>query len=288
MNIYEYLKQNREKFPVIVSCLLFYRKYKGVNWIKTLYLNFSTQKFRDAVKLPILAYGRLKIVSLAGKIKIESPITTGMIRLGINSDISSATKGTSLLLIRGILVFKGRFVASINYSIFVDYNAILSIGDLCFLGGNSKIHCLKKITLGKGARSSYESQIFDTSFHYVRDIQTGKIPDRSKEVNIGNFCWIGNRTTIMKGACLPDHSIVASNSLCNRDYTTEDHIAPLIGGIPAKIIKTNSSRVFSLVKEKEIIAFFRNNPEADFYQGDTGIIDESEDCEYVITHPYQP
>jgi acetyltransferase-like isoleucine patch superfamily enzyme len=288
MNIREYLKQNKEKFHVIISCFLFYRKYKGVNWIKTFYLNFRTQKFRDAIKLPILVYGRLKIVSLAGKIKITSLITTGMICLGINSDIFSATKGTSLLRIYGTLIFNGRFKTSINYTIDVFDNAVLSIDDLCLLGANVKLRCWGKMSLGKGTRIAFETQIFDTSFHYIRDIQTGKISDRCKEVNIGNFCWIGNRTTITGGSYLPNYSIVASNSLCNKNYTTESVIAPLIGGIPAKIIKANSCRVFSQEKEEEIADFFHNNPEADFYQGDIGIIDESEGCEYVFTHPYQP
>jgi acetyltransferase-like isoleucine patch superfamily enzyme len=246
-----------------------------INWVKTIYLNFRTQDFKDAVKLPILVYGRLKIASLKGTIRIEAPIRTGMIRLGV-VDHFSTTKGSTLLYLYGNLIFKGRFIALNNCLISVDCNETLSIGDICVFGGNVKVRCRKKITIGKGTVISFESQIFDTNFHYTRDIKTGRVHDQQKEIIIGDFCWVGNRTSIMKGTHLPNYSIVASNSLLNKDYTVENMECPFIAGIPAKIIGSGLVRVFDSKKEKELIKFFSDDTEVEYYQGEIGIIDESE------------
>jgi acetyltransferase-like isoleucine patch superfamily enzyme len=254
-----------------------YRKYKDVNWLKTIYINFKTQKFRDAIKLPILVYGRLKINSLSGTIKIEHKIEHGMIKLGLNTDCFSASKGSALLNVSGILIFKGRFIASVDCTI--ESGGVLSFGDLSTLGNGVKIRCWHKIEIGKSLRCGVESQIFDTNFHYSRNIYDGKIYPSVKEINIGDFCWIGNRTTIMMGTCLPDYSIVAGNSLLNKDYTGGNSICPLIAGMPGKIIKTGIARVFSFKEEDKLSKFFKNNPEADFYQGELGVIDETEAIE---------
>ena len=43
----------------------------------------------------------------------------------------------------------------------------------------------------------------------------------------------------MKGTKTPDYTIVASNSLCNKDYTKEITSESIIGGTPAKLITKN-------------------------------------------------
>ena len=67
----------------------------------------------------------------------------------------------------------------------------------------------------------------------------------SKPVSIGNFSWIGNRSTIGPGAKLPDYTIVASNSFVNKDFSS------LIGGIPAKLIREGWTRVWDTKREFE-------------------------------------
>jgi acetyltransferase-like isoleucine patch superfamily enzyme len=68
---------------------------------------------------------------------------------------------------------------------------------------------------------------------------------------IGNNVWIGNRTTVTPGTIIPNYCIVSSNSLCNKDYS---YIPPdsIIGGIPAKLLKTGYRRIFSYEEQGEI------------------------------------
>lgn len=45
----------------------------------------------------------------------------------------------------------------------------------------------------------------------------------------------------MKGTVIPDHTIVSSNSLCNKDYSDVPQFS-IIGGIPARLISCNKKR----------------------------------------------
>ena len=178
-----------------------------------------------------------------------------------------------MLNVSGMLVFKGFFAASVDYVL--DVAGILTIGEFCAIGNHSKIRCYNKITIGKIVRIALESQLFDTNFHYSRNIVTGKIYPHSKEIIIGNYVWIGNRANIMKGTCLPNYSIVAGNSLLNKDYTQDAPQYPTLAGMPAKVIASGNVRVFSLKQETLLSEFFQSHPHSDFYQGEPGIVDES-------------
>ena len=58
-------------------------------------------------------------------------------------------------------------------------------------------------------------------------------------LNYYNF--VSNRVTIMQKTITPKNCTIASNTLCNKDYTTFGENI-LIGGIPAKLLKENISR----------------------------------------------
>jgi acetyltransferase-like isoleucine patch superfamily enzyme len=248
-------------------------KYKSVNWFKTIYLNFKTQKFNDALKLPIFVYGKVTIVSLRGNIIIEAPIKQAMIKLGKNTDMFSASKGSALININGSLVFKGNFSISVDY--LLDINGYCEFDPFCGIGNSVKIRCWESIKIGKRCRIGLESQIFDTNFHFTKEVNTGRIYPITKPIIVGNYCWIGNRTTIMKGTVLPDHTIIAGNSLCNKDFSAKEVKFPFIAGIPAKIVSSGLVRIFNTQEEKKILSFFRNNPTANYYQGQPGLGDDT-------------
>lgn len=67
-------------------------------------------------------------------------------------------------------------------------------------------------------------------------------------VRIGDHNFIGYRSSIKKNTITLSYCTVASNSLCSSDYSNlGKHI--LIGGVPAKKLKDNFTRVWK--KEKE-------------------------------------
>lgn len=80
-----------------------------------------------------------------------------------------------------------------------------------FIDSNIKIICRDNILIGDCVEITWECQIYDTSFHYVQ--KEGKeVQPLTKEIIINDFVWIGNRTTISKGAVIPSYSIIAAES----------------------------------------------------------------------------
>jgi acetyltransferase-like isoleucine patch superfamily enzyme len=73
------------------------------------------------------------------------------------------------------------------------------------------------------------------------DTSTGERYKITQPVVIGNYNYIGTRVSIMPGTQTPNYCTVASNSLCNKDFSKlEENI--LLAGMPAKLIRNTISR----------------------------------------------
>lgn len=117
---------------------------------------------------------------------------------------------------------------------------VFETGDCTWFHRNILIICYKYIKVDDGNCVTWEDQIIDTKFHYmIRDsVITNNL---LSEVIIGKNVWIGNRTTIMRGAYVPCKSIVASNSLMNKKFSEYIEYV-LIAVSPGKIVRTNIKR----------------------------------------------
>lgn len=228
-----------------------YRKYRSfyhklrfyckVNWIKTLYFNFKKFPFETAKKLPVFFYGGVKFTSIKGEIQIDGKIQKGMIGFGQPYELNSAHKGIAEVFILGKLTFKGKFQFGKDCFVFVGENASCELGNMASMASGGKIICTEKIVLGDYARFGSEAQIIDTNFHDLIDTQTGEKLQKSAPIFIGNYNFGSNRVSIMKGTQTPNFCTIASNSLCTKDYKSLGENI-LIGGIPAKLIRSNISR----------------------------------------------
>lgn len=230
----------------------FYHKlrfYSKVNWIKTLYFNFKKFPFETAKKLPIFFYGRVKFTSIKGEIQVEGKIQKGMIGFGQPYELNSVHKGIAEVFILGKLTFKGKFQFGKDCFVFVGENAVCELGNMASMASGGKIICTEKIILGDYARFGSEAQIIDTNFHDLIDTLTGAKLQKSAPIFIGNYNFVSNRVSIMKGTQTPNFCIIASNSLCTKDYKTLGGNI-LIGGVPAKLIRNNISRDWKGEKEQ--------------------------------------
>jgi len=221
--------------------------------------------YQQAKKLPILFYGKVKFTGLNGRVNINAPIKRGMISLGRSLEIIKSSIGKTEIAINGTFQINGSFNAGTDYAIHILAGAYLEIGDGSYLGNQTKIIATNIVKIGKGFRFGYESQISDSNYHYTIDLLTQQVNKFKGTVEIGNYCWIGNRTSIMKGTKTPQYLIVASNSILNKDYTKSISENSLIAGMPAKFIKKNIVRVFDEKLEKEINDYFIENPEQSKY-----------------------
>ena len=78
----------------------------GINIYKTIYINFRFLPFKQACKLPIWVYGKMKFGYKSGSIIIDAPVSRKMIVIGVNIFRFMAPQGVCFLDIAGKIVFK--------------------------------------------------------------------------------------------------------------------------------------------------------------------------------------
>lgn len=149
----------------------------------------------------------------------------------------------AIIDIKGTLVLNGIVEIGNGCLLRVEENGKLIFGNKVRIGAFSKIICEESITFGNEIGVSWESQIFDTNFHYIKEVNTEKILPKTAPVIIGSYNWFGNRANIMKGTITPDNTIIASNSLLNKNYTNTPPYS-VLAGTPAKFIRSGVKRMF--------------------------------------------
>jgi len=225
-----------------------YRQWKrqsklfwSINWWKSIYFNFKMFSFYEALKLPVLFYGSVKFRDLSGKINIDAPIKKGMIGFGQPYEFFSREKGIAEIALRGTLNLKGYVQFGKDYQILVDTDAYLEMGHMASLASGGRIVCKERIVLGTYARIGSECQLIDTNFHQMIHTETGEKYPMTGSIRLGDFNFVSNRVTFMQGTTTPNFCTIASNTLCNKDYTSYGENI-LIGGIPAQLLKSHISR----------------------------------------------
>lgn len=243
------LKFLKSIYFFIKSKYLKLRFFLSINWIKTLYFNFKMFPFRTAKKLPVYFYGSIKFSGLKGEIIIDAPIKKGMIGIGQKFEKMSRSKGVAELILNGKLVFKGHAHFGKDCFLCIEKNAYCEFGFMGCLGSDVKLVCTEKIIIGKWTGIGYESQIIDSNFHPMKNTETGEYYKMTGSIHLGDHNAISNRVSIMPNTQTPNHCVIASNSLCNKDYRSMGEQI-LIGGVPASLIKTNYARDWESEKER--------------------------------------
>lgn len=90
------------------------------------------------------------------------------------------------------------------------------------------------IKIGKDCMFSSQLSMRVGDSHTIYDINTKKILNMPKNIEIGNHVWLAAGVKVLKGAKIPDNCIVGANSLVTKAFEEENCI---IAGSPAKIIK---------------------------------------------------
>ncbi|MBR4507284.1 MAG: acyltransferase [Alphaproteobacteria bacterium] len=114
-------------------------------------------------------------------------------------------------------------------------NCELNIGDDLLTDGSCDIvfSANTKITIGVGCMIANSVYIRTGDGHSI--LHKNKVINKNADVYIGNHVWVADGVCILKGASIPDNSIVGARSLVNKKFTDKNVI---IAGIPAKIVKS--------------------------------------------------
>ena len=110
------------------------------------------------------------------------------------------------------------------------------IGDGTNIGRNATISACRKITIGKKCLFSYGVSVVDHD-HNVLDKNVSPMESgitEGVEIEIGDECFVGAHSFILKGVKLGRHCVVGANSVVTKSFPDNCVVA----GIPARLIKT--------------------------------------------------
>jgi len=220
-----------------------FKKFFARNYLASIYFNFKMLPFSQAIKLPFMFYHRVRFENLSGKISIQSSeLYLGMIKIGGRGS-EMFYRSETILDIKGQVIFKKSVEIGHGSLIRVEKSGLLSFSNYVRIGAYTKIFCEDEIHFEDKVGVSWECQIFDTNFHDMINLDNSALVKRTIPIRIGEANWIGNRVTIMKGTITPSNTIVASNSLCNKNYLEIEQFS-ILAGSPAKQVSKNTQRVF--------------------------------------------
>lgn len=266
----------------VFSRIEYWSSKTRINILKTIYINFRTLPFEQAIKFPIFIYGKVKLYNLSGRIVINGKITCGMIKLGYRQGSFSAPKRSAMILLAPStrLIFNGPCMIDFDYCIRITGHGVLNLGAYIGFGSDTKFYCEDSITIGDYCRVPFGSCFMDTNYHYSINTVTGNVSRKSAPIYIGKYNWVGNTSTIMKGTRTPDGAIIASKSFLNKDYLMLGNGAKniVLAGAPAKIVQENCTRILSLKIEEYVNTWFYNNKEKDMFNG-KDVLKEYRECE---------
>lgn len=219
-----------------ISALINVRKYFWhINWIKSFYYNFKLLPFRKAIKCPIIIAYNVKFKS-KGKFILNTKAYLGQISIGvIKIDMWEDNSSKTFITNFGTICFNGRVKFHPGAEIVTFKNANLIFGNRASIGANTKVICSQSISIGNDTQISWNSQVFDTDFHFLTNIRTNKVYKRKKRILIKDEVFIGNSCSIAKGTVLPQGTVVSCCSKVGGDFTNEGDNLLIIGN-PAKVV----------------------------------------------------
>lgn len=244
----------------VLDKLIYHWHFPKLNILKTILFNYKVLPLKQAIKLPVYLYGKVDFYFLKGNVEFRNcQLTRGMVTLGKNKEYLGTPKSSLIIMDpNSKLIFNGSCEISSNFLIRIGAKANLNLGKGVFFGSGVKVICINNVKIGKASRIAFESQLIDSDFHYVYNLEKQVVKSRERDIMIGEYNWIGNRTTVSKGTVTQDFTIVAASSMLNKDYTRIEEPYPVLAGLPAKIVSKNVRRIYDLNIEKRLAHFFES------------------------------
>jgi acetyltransferase-like isoleucine patch superfamily enzyme len=110
--------------------------------------------------------------------------------------------------------------------------ARIRIGNSNYFNRNVMIDACGFVEIGNRNMIGPDVYITDSDHRFGPGLVPGAQPMERGEVFIGNRCWIGAKTVILKGARLEDGCVVAAGAVVNRTVEA----GQVVGGVPARPI----------------------------------------------------
>lgn len=204
----------------------------------TLRLNFKLLPWRQALRLPIVVEGRLRL-TIGPEARIVLPQDAGRatVVIGSRHETYKASAGRGQLTIGGTWHVEGKVRIGVDSCLYIHPGAVLTTGDGVYIARDSQIECAERVTLGANVLAG-EIYVCDTAGHTVS--HHGQPQPMTRPIVVGEGCYLGFRTQLLRGTHLPPHCVVGSGAVCTRDYAQDypgGHL--LLTGVPAEVKATD-------------------------------------------------
>jgi acetyltransferase-like isoleucine patch superfamily enzyme len=211
--------------------LSFYLKF-FIGLPKSLYINLHYFGLKG-LRLPILVTRRTRLISVKGNVKINLPLKCGTVIIGYSKVKMNAGNQWSSWEVLGELCFEGSANFGVGSKLWVGQNGIMKIGPNFNVTASAQIGCFHQVIIGKDVLFSWDILLMDTDSHAIYDKEM-RVINPDKPIIIMDNVWVGARTIILKGAYLPENSVVGAGSLINKKF---EKSRVLIAGNPSRIVK---------------------------------------------------
>lgn len=200
---------------------------------KTIYFNFKTLPFKQAMKLPVfVAYNTTFGGLYKGVIEFEGELSRGMVKIGFGGLESYVNKTKNFISMGEHAKIKFARYASFAKGVSLSIFGNLEIGNMFVATDNFRISCHDEVKIGDDVIVGWDVRLFDSDNHTILDGEGNKKANHAP-IHIGNHVWIGAMAHFLKGSAVADNSVVAYQSLVCKNVTETNVI---VGGSPAKVI----------------------------------------------------
>jgi acetyltransferase-like isoleucine patch superfamily enzyme len=199
---------------------------------KTLRFNLHYFPLKTALKLPVIVSHRTFLRELHGKVELPEKVETAIVKIGFG-DVGhyDRKRSRSIWQVSGTVSFGGK--ASIGHGSKLSVRGDLKLGANFNMTAESTIVCAKEIRFGDDCLLSWDILVMDTDEHPLYNKENERInPD--KPIIVGNHVWMGCKCVLLKGAEVPDNTVLAAGTLLKTAFAGENQV---IGGNPPSILK---------------------------------------------------
>ena len=135
-----------------------------------------------------------------------------------------------------VILHSGAYLSGVEVYI-EDNNCIVEIGCNTYVGHHSHLACTEDgsiLKIGNNCMLSSYVQVRTGDSHSILNLD-GKRINPAASVMIGNHCWLGEGSKVMKGVTLGNDSVVSTGAILTKSFGNN----VLVGGLPAKVLKEN-------------------------------------------------
>jgi acetyltransferase-like isoleucine patch superfamily enzyme len=196
----------------------------------------------------LIRYWRLLILRL----RRPDVVLEGMVFLGRKVRLQ-ARPGYGRLII-------GRWVHIGDLTRLRAHEGTLRVGDKVVMGSDNTVNCYLDVEIGAAGLISDWVYICDFD-HVMADIQ---VPIKGQglvktPVRIGPGCWLGVKSSVLRGTVLGEGSVLAAHAVARGIYPE----LSVVVGVPGRAIRDRAARYADAAAEREALAdMARKNAEA--------------------------